>query len=169
MDERLKELRLVLSGMHTYVTENAIAATRNIFEVQTAGVLRASGTARLRGVTEFREQYELRGRLEEAQHACVLAALQMGRQVLLRSAPDTLAVLHWPTFRNPAVLTLESRDRQLLLCCVTAKNVLAERNAEKIFRTWQEAMPDVLKKVPVSLEPQCIRTEKEPEKQKKEN
>ena len=33
MDERLKELRLVLSGMHTYVTENAIAATRNVFEV----------------------------------------------------------------------------------------------------------------------------------------
>lgn len=166
MDERLKEIRRVLMGMHTHITENAIAAA-DLLKMRTMNDVRGAGSVFMRGVTEYRKQFRLNGDLQDAENACVKAALQMGQQVILRSAPNTLAVLHWPTFRNPAILTLENEERDLLLCCVTAKNVLASRNAEKVFQTWMLGMPDILREVSVSREPQCIRSEIEPVKKKK--
>ena len=145
MNERMKEIRRILMGRFTYEYGGAaIVATRNPLKIQSDGMFFGVDGIRLLGLCVHSRQYKVLGDPEEAQNIYVRAMLKYGKQALLLSAPNTLAVLHYPVAANPELLTLDAKGDRLLYCIYTAKSPLAKNRANKMFEKWENGLSDIL-------------------------
>lgn len=156
MDARSKEILRVLRGQFTYENDGTvIVATQNPLRVQSDGMYFGIDGIRLPGVRVQKCQYLIPGRLRDTQTDCVKALLQMGRQVILYSAPNTLAVLHLSAASSPTVLTLDAKGNQLLFCVYGKRSLLSRRRAKRIVAAWEHTMPENLRRTAAVLEPPC--------------
>ena len=141
MDELKREIRRILRGHFTYETyENGgmlIVATQNPLKIQSSGMFFGIDSIRELGMGVRSRTYQVRGKAQETQDICVRNMLLRGQQIILRSSPNTLAVLHFPITANPSVLTLDDEGDQYLLRVYTARSPLAWRYAARIFEKWE--------------------------------
>lgn len=161
MNNRTKEIRDVLLGYYTFENERLLMPSRKLLQIQSDGVFLGSSELRLLGLQEEQRQYLMLGSAEETEAACVRLMLTQGPQVLLPSAPDTLAVLHRPVVRNPSILTAESRDGCLLVCCYTARTPLAAGVCRKQLDQWEAAMGAAVQRTVMTMLPQGQTEEKQ--------
>lgn len=159
MDARTKEIFRVLRGWFSYENDGTvIVATQNPLRVQSDGMLFGIDGIRLPNVRIRRHQYRIDGKLQDVQDDCVRAMLRLGRQVVLLSAPNTLAVLHLSAASSPAVVTLDAKGDQLLFCVYSRRSLLSRRRAERIAARWEQMMPERLHEVEAVMEPPCGET-----------
>ena len=145
MDARTKEIRKILMGRFTYEYGGAIiVATNNLLKIQSDGMFFGVDGSRLLGLCMHSRQYKVLGDLQKAQDVYVRAMLAYGKQAILLSAPNTLAVLHYPVAANPEMLTLDAKGDRLLYCIYTAKSPFAKNRAKKMFERWENELPGVL-------------------------
>ena len=141
MDNLKREIRRILRGHFTYETyendEMLIVATQNPLKIQTSGMFFGIDSIRVLGMGVRSRTYNVRGETQETQDICVRNMLLRGQQIILQSAPNTLAILHFPIAANPSVLTLDDVGDQYLLRIYTARSPLAWRYAARIFEKWE--------------------------------
>ena len=145
MDERTKEIRRVLRGQFTYENDGRlILATRNPLKIQSDGMFFGIDGIRVLGVGVRERTYAVRGEAKATQNACVKNMLLRGPQVILRTAPNTLAVLHYPITSDPSILTLDAVGNRYVFRVYAARSLFAGRRASRIFAKWERDTAELL-------------------------
>ena len=146
MDERTKEIRRILRGQFTYENDGQlILATQNPLKIQSDGMFFGIDGIRVLGAGIHERTYAVRGEPQATQDACVMNMLLRGPQVILRSSPNTLAVLHYPITADPSVLTLDAIGNQYVFCVYAARSLFAGRRAGRIFEKWEHDTAEFLR------------------------
>lgn len=162
MDARTKEASLVLRGRFGYDEDGVlIIPTRNPLRVRSGGALFGGNQIWLLGITVRKYQYQITGEMDDTLDGCVRALLRLGRQVVLPTAPESLAVLHIPVAARPAVLTLDVEEDQLLLCIYRGRALLGKAALRRLFEKWDKIKPEGLQETELTMTPPCHPVEKE--------
>lgn len=148
MNEIKREIRRVLLG-YISISENYIVATPSR-GLRLLGVFNGSFAARVLGLARRVRHYAL----PDGENAVDNAFANLGRRIVLDSAPDCQAVLLTPFWFNPSVLTAQQLENgELELCFYTAFSLSAGLNARQAIRRWRKLMP-------AALEERTLPTEK---------
>ena len=161
-DAREKEISKILCGFIAYY-DDGIRAAKGLINQNFQGFFASFTEIGIFGLCEKRHQFRLPSSAEPEQLKKALIAL--GSEVVLESAPDAAAVLCLKSFFfNPAVLTLETKGKNNLICFYSAKSPFAEWNCRKRLEALAKRLePAKLNEVSVTLSPQVVEPE-QPEK-----
>lgn len=154
MDNRMKEIRRILTGFISYEMNGAvIVAAKNIYEMQGTEFFHGSDCARMFGLHTMKRRYVFHGNVQSLYEKCVKSFADLGRRVYLTEAPDALAMLCRPLVGSPAVVTLEGEGHALELNVYIARSPLCLVYGRRIMKRIDEALPIELKELVIQPQP----------------
>ena len=144
-DLRKREIRRILMGYIAFDEDQHILASERSSHLRLMGLLNGSTGARVLGLGVRTRHYVLTASPEESLEECGNAFAELGRFVELDSDPELLAVFYSPIFYNPAILTAQVQDGNLVLTVYTARSLTVRWNTAHAFRQWRQRMPEGLR------------------------
>lgn len=147
MDDKLSEVRNILSGLVAYDNGIVVEAT-TVFELKYQGMYAGTAAARVFGIVERKRTYRFRAKIAEVPALCEKAFTEMGQLAYLRTVPDALGVMLYPPLQNPCLMTVELRGsgqnkgREVELTFYAARTPLCLWNAHRRFRSWEKKLPE---------------------------
>lgn len=150
MTEIKRETRRILLGYISF-SENNIVAANGHFRL--LGIFNGSSAARIFGVSRRIRRYRYPESTIPADAACGEAFANLGRRILLESAPDLQSVFYAPFWYNPSILTAELVEEDVIEVSVyTAFSLTVWLNAAHAFRRWKRFMPRELEELSLPKE-----------------
>lgn len=147
MTEIKREIRRILLGYISF-SDNSIVAANGRFRMRLLGIFNGSSAARIFGVVRRARRYRYPESRIPADAACNEAFANLGRRILLESAPDLQAVFYAPFWYNPSVLTAELLEDDIFEISVyTAFSLTAWLNTAHALRRWKRFMPKELEEL----------------------
>lgn len=140
---------------------NETVASSSLFNTDIQGVFTGSFTSRFFGLTAAKRQYRLNVEPDEAAERCRGAFSEMGRRVRLATAPDALAMVFYPHFHNPFLMTAEFDGKQMLVHYYSSRTPASLVYSRLSFSAWEKKMPEasIQRVEPVTIKPQIIKPE----------
>lgn len=151
MDKRTKEIRNLLTGWLAVEAETGrLMAARSLRELEGAELFSGADMVRIFGVHVTKRQYAVQGKTESVWQQCKRLFVTQA-PVLLRTSPDTLAMLHRPIWGKPSLITLDADEKDFLLCIYTARTILARFRAKRLLKKLEKLLPAALKETAVTM------------------
>lgn len=147
MTEIKRETRRILLGYISF-SDNRIVAANGRFRTRLLGIFNGSSAARIFGVVRRARRFRYPDVKIPADAACDEAFANLGRRILLESAPELQAVFYAPFWYNPSILTAEPVEEDVIEVAVyTAFSLTASLNAAHAIRRWKRFMPKELEEL----------------------